>query len=313
MADIKAPNRALLPAVLTEAEASGKLKHLDVDVRRAIFHPELPQQVDLIVNLAAVHKEPGGHVPYDYFATNLQGAETVTAWAEQVNCARILFTSSIAAYGSEDHSGDEIKTEASLTTPLTPYGISKLVAEKIHIAWQKAGAGRKLLIVRPGVIFGPGENGNITQMIRAVLGHYFFYIGNRDTRKAGGYIKELSQAMAWMLEQQDKTNEPVILFNFTMDPAPTVKDYAEATMKVAGRRRWIPNMPYRLLLLGSYFIHGAFKLIGKNHPINPIRVRKLLKSNYIKAQVLQDSGYQYHFTLEQAMADWKQDLPSDWK
>ena len=33
--------------------------------------------------------------------------------------------------------------------------------------------------------------GNLTRLIRSLLGRYFFYMGNRDTRKAGGYVKGL--------------------------------------------------------------------------------------------------------------------------
>src|SRR5690606_13352729 len=109
----------------------------------------------------------------------------------------------------------ESKSEDSLTMPLTPYGVSKLTAEKIHMQWQaKDSASRKLLVVRPGVIFGAGERGNVTRMVKALLGHYFFYTGNQAVRKAGGYVKELCHAMAFMLDRQDETNQPVLLFNF---------------------------------------------------------------------------------------------------
>ncbi len=313
LADLQPARIKGWPTALQEFNKQGKVAYIQLDVRQPITHPELPIETDLIINLAAVHKEPGGHVPHDYFATNLPGAENVCAWAEQVHCNRIVFTSSIATYGAEDKSGDEIKNEQSLPTPLTPYGISKLVAEKIHIGWQKANANRKLLIVRPGVIFGPGENGNVTQMIRAVLGHYFFYIGNRHTRKAGGYVKELYRSITWMIDQQDTTEQGIMLYNFAMNPSPTVEEYAIATNKVTGAKRWIPSVPYSLLLLGSYIIDGLGRAIGMRQPINPIRVRKLLKSNYIEPRVLNNSGYTYHYSLESAMADWYKERPSDWR
>ena len=40
--------------------------------------------------------------------------------------------------------------------------------------------------------------GNLTRLIRSILGRYFFYMGNRDTRKAGGYVKGLD---AWPLSR----------------------------------------------------------------------------------------------------------------
>ena len=59
-----------------------------------------------------------------YFETNIRGAENVTAFAEKYGIRKILFTSSIAPYGASE----DLKTEETLPTPNTPYGISKLVA-----------------------------------------------------------------------------------------------------------------------------------------------------------------------------------------
>lgn len=56
------------------------------------------------------------------------------------------------------------------------------------------------MIARPGAVFGPDERGNVSRLIKAVFGRYFFYMGNRDTRKAGTYVKELCNAMLWVLE-----------------------------------------------------------------------------------------------------------------
>lgn len=48
--------------------------------------------------------------------------------------------------------------------PNTPYGISKLVAEKIHEVWQAKDKSRELTIVRPGIVYGKGEHGNMTRL-----------------------------------------------------------------------------------------------------------------------------------------------------
>lgn len=44
---------------------------------------------------------------------------------------KVVFTSSIAPYGT----AAKLKEETTLPTPNTPYGISKLIVEKIHIVW----------------------------------------------------------------------------------------------------------------------------------------------------------------------------------
>ena len=72
------------------------------DVRSKLENKKLPKRIDLIINLAAIHREPG-HKPNEYFDTNILGAENITSFAEQVNCRQIIFTSSISPYGVEDY------------------------------------------------------------------------------------------------------------------------------------------------------------------------------------------------------------------
>ena len=308
LADFRPTPSTTWPKDLQVHQQNGRVQCVELDVRQPILHPDLPPDVELIVNLAAVHREPG-HEPDEYFATNLPGADNVCAWAENVHCSRMIFTSSIAPYGpTEEH-----KDEASLPVPISPYGASKLAAEKIHLGWQRAAKNRKLIIVRPGVVFGPGEGGNVTRMIRAVLKRYFFYMGNRQTRKAGGYVKELCHSLTWVMDWQDRTGTDVSLFNFSMDPAPTVEEYVNTIFRVAKVRHFIPSVPYPLLLAASYPIEAVSRPLGLHQPISPVRIRKLVRSNNIVPGFLRAQGYPYQYTLEQALADWFRDRPEEWR
>jgi nucleoside-diphosphate-sugar epimerase len=308
LADLRLTAPSVWPQKLQQAYQEERVHCCQLDVRQPITHAELPTQADLIVNLAAVHREPG-HEPHEYFATNLPGAEHVCAWAEQVDCQQLIFTSSIAPYGPTE----EQKNESSLPVPISAYGASKLAAEKIHLGWQRAGKGRRLLIVRPGVVFGPSEGGNLTRMVRAVLGRYFFYMGNRQTRKAGGYVKELCHALTWVMEWQEKNGVATTLFNFTMDPVPTVEEYVEAICRVAGVQRFVPSMSYPLLLGASYPIAAISRPLGLHQPVNPVRIRKLVRSNNIVPDFLRKAKYPYQYTLDQALADWRQERPEEWR
>jgi hypothetical protein len=168
-------------------------------------------------------------------------------------------------------------------------------------------------MVRPGVVFGPGEGGNLTRLVRAVLGGYFFYMGNRQTRKAGGYVKELCHTLTWVMEQQEQLNEESVLFNFTMDPAPTVEEYVQSVCRVAKVRRIVPALPYPFLLGVSYSIEALSRPLGIQQPISPVRIRKLAHSNNIVPGYLRKIGYQYRYTLDHALTDWYRERPQDWK
>jgi nucleoside-diphosphate-sugar epimerase len=277
------------------------------DVRQPIDWAPL-EKITLVANFAAVHREPG-HEGYEYYQSNLLGAENVCNWAERVQCETVIFTSSIAPYGPSE----DVKDESSLTVPTTAYGGSKLAAEKIHQVWQaKDDKARQLVIVRPGVVFGPGEGGNVSRLIKAVRKRYFFYTGNQKTRKAGVYVKELCNAMSWALKDEKSQTDRVTLFNMSMNPGPSIEEYVNAIADVSGMKVWVPGVPEKLLLVASYVIDFFAKPFGINHPFSPVRIKKLTRSNNILPTYLANNGYTYIYSLEEAFADWKQDCPEEW-
>jgi nucleoside-diphosphate-sugar epimerase len=265
--------------------------------------------VELIVNLAAIHREPG-HEDRDYFETNLLGAENICKFAEKVGCQNIIFTSSISPYGVSE----SVKDESTLPVPVTAYGSSKLVAEKVHQIWQvKDVNNRRLVIVRPGVVFGPGEGGNVSRLIKAVIHRYFFFMGNESTRKAGVYVKELCNAMWWVLQEQKKNGENLSLFNMSMNPGPSIGEYVKAVCKTQGIKRYVPTVPYKALIAVAYVIDSLAKPLGIKHPFSPVRIRKLVRSNNIIPTYLVEHGYQFQYSLDSAFADWKKSCPEEWK
>jgi nucleoside-diphosphate-sugar epimerase len=306
LVDLNQPRDLPYTQLLQSGLKSGKVIFVAHDVRNPVPQPSLPEHADIIFNLAAIHREPG-HIPSEYFETNILGAENICAWASDVGCRTVVFTSSISPYGPSE----EKKTESSLPAPETPYGSSKLAAEKIHLAWQSAQAGRKLLILRPGVVFGPGEGGNVTRLVRSLVKGYFVYLGNRDTIKAAGYIKELCHVAIFGLDVLRNADSPSLLLNFTLDPPPTMQQMVHAILKVTGKPRRPLSMPRKLLLGLSYPMLAVERALGVQMPINPVRVRKLFRSNNIWPEKLNSLGYEYRYTLESALQDWKADAPQD--
>ena len=352
--------------------------YVECDVRKPIENlPFTPTTDDIIFNFAAVHRTPG-HEDHEYFETNIRGAENVIAFAEKYGIKKIVFTSSIAPYGA----AEELKKETTLPTPNTAYGISKLVAEKIHMMWQNGdAANRQLTIVRPGVVFGKGENGNFTRLYWAIRGHKFAYPGRKDTIKACIYVKELVRFMLWSISNTDYTDEieknnkntrvvcslsskanevepispvseqaptaatgptsmqqaasacnsseniaslknmpycpeetqnikpktqnahGVQLYNCCFEPAYTIQHIVESMKKVTGLTQYVPDIPNWLIMPAAAVI-GA---MGAPMGICPARVKKLQISTNICGEKLKNSGYQFKWTFEEALADWFED------
>lgn len=286
----------------------GLVEFIECDVRKPIEISHRFRAPQLIANFAAIHREPG-HEDWEYYQTNLLGAENVCNWAENVDCRNLLFTSSIAPYGPTEDPVDE----SSLPVPATAYGGSKLVAEKIHIIWQKKDqANRTLVIVRPGVVFGQGEGGNVSRLIKALLKHYFFYMGNRETRKAGVYVKELCNAMIWAWERSKDESRGLRLFNMTMNPGPSVSEYVTAICETAQVTRAIPTIPFFLLYPVSVFIEALARVLRIGQPVSPVRLKKLVRSSNIVPQHLIDQEYTYRYTLKSALEDWRNECPEEW-
>ena len=306
LVDRDPPRKADYTRVLDDGLKTGNIVYVQWDVRNPIPEGLLPAKVDRIFNFAAVHREPG-HQAHEYYDTNIHGAENVCAFANATGCRSIVFTSSISPYGPSE----DVKDEDTLPVPETPYGGSKLVAEKIHQGWQASSPDHKLLILRPGVVFGPGEGGNVTRLLRSLIKGYFVYLGNRATRKAGLYVKELARIAEFGIRYQEQTGQPVVLLNAGMNPPPTMEDFVSAIRKVAEVKREPMSIPRAALLGVSYPIDAVARTFGIKQPVSPVRVRKLFRPTHVVPKRLVHLGYQWHYSLESAFVDWKSENPTD--
>lgn len=293
--DIVMPGEeGVVPGIVEKNEG---VEYIRLDVRKPIEFDFEPTADDVIFNLAAVHRTPG-HPDHEYFETNIRGAENVTAFAEKHSIKKILFTSSIAPYGASE----ELKEESTLPTPNTPYGISKLVAEKIHQIWQVKDEKRELTIVRPGIVYGKGEHGNMTRLYKGMKGHYFMYTGRKDTIKACIYVKEL--ALFFKYRMLDYSFQGTDIFNCTFEPAYNIEQICETMKKATGLKYKVPLIPGGLLMTAAKILGP---IGGKKVGIHPARVKKLMVSTNICGKKLAASGYKFHYSFEDTFIDWLKD------
>ncbi len=276
---------------------------LGVDYRRIDvaepLDPALGAGVGEIYNLAAVHRTPG-HPPEEYYRTNVLGALNVTRLAEDAGVGAILFTSSISVYGPQE----SFVTEASPLLPVSDYGRSKRMAEVIHSQWRERDPSRRLVTVRPGVVFGPGERGNYTFLARALKRRMFVFPGRTDAIKSGGYVDELLDTFAFTLGHARDGAEPEIRYNFAFPTPSTTQDIVETFGTVAGLPGALGTAPLPLLLAAATVFEGAAK-VGVKTPIHRERVRKLVNSTAVTPRWLLDNGYVFSSDLASSLESWK--------
>ena len=286
-----------------------KIFFLRRDVRKNLNDINIEEKISLIFNFAAIHREPG-HLPAEYFETNIKGAENVCNFADKFNCKNIIFTSSIAVYGMGEHE----KNEDTPPKPSTSYGKSKFEAEKIHINWQnKNSSNLTLSICRPGVVFGAGEKGNVTRLVKFIKKKLFFYMGNKELKKGGVYVKELINMLLWVnLKQLNKEIPKLVLYNACMHPCPTLEDFAKNIsnqFNYSGRFLSLPKIIIKFLLFLS-FVYT--KVVKKNNALNYHRLTKLFRANTIVPNYLIQKKYNFKYNLNTSFKDWKKTNSADW-
>jgi nucleoside-diphosphate-sugar epimerase len=84
--------------------------------------------IDAVIHLAAISNDPVGHLnPPATYSVNADGAVHLARVAKQAGVPRYLFSSSCSLYGA---AGDAAVTEEADFNPVTPYGESKVIAER---------------------------------------------------------------------------------------------------------------------------------------------------------------------------------------
>ena len=264
------------------------------DVREPAPH-HLVTPLSRIYNLAAVHRTPG-HPTHEYYETNVLGATNAAELAEHTGVGTIVFTSSISVYGPSE----ELLNEQSPLEPVSAYGRSKRLAETIHQGWRKRSANRRLIIVRPGVVFGPGERGNYTYLARTLARGVFFYPGRQDTIKSGGYVDELLKTLDFALAQPDAE----VIYNFAYPDHSTTADIVAAFAEVCGFKGHYATLPVAPL----YALASLFEIadrLGIRNPIHRERILKLVKSTRIEPGWLNSRGYEFDSDLRHALVAWR--------
>ena len=117
-------------------------------------------------------------------------------------------------------------------------------------------------------------------------------------------MKELVRFILWNVDAaQNNESCGVALYNCTFEPAYTIEQIVTAMKKVTGMTQWVPYIPNAIIMPAA----ACAQLVGSPMGICPARVRKLQISTNICGKKMANSGYQFKWTFEEALADWLND------
>ena len=250
--------------------------------------------VSVIVNLAAEHRDDVRPLSL-YDDVNVGGAKNICTVAREKNILTIVFTSSVAVYGFAPIGTDE----SGKIAPFNDYGRTKYEAEQVFKAWQADSPNeRTLVIIRPTVIFGEQNRGNVYNLLRQIASGKFVMVGNGENRKSMAYVENV----AAFIEYAMGFKPGVHIYNFIDKPDFTMNSLVANVNHILGRP---DKIGFRLPFTVGYAIGKGFDLVaaltGKRFAISSIRVKKFC-ANSVYNTAIDQTGFVPPVPLEQALS-----------
>jgi GlcNAc-P-P-Und epimerase len=246
-----------------------------------------------VINLAAEHRDDVTPLSL-YTEVNVGGAVALVTAAESAGIERIVFTSTVALYGL----GTNDASEESEPDPFNEYGRSKLAAERVLRKWADASPDRSLTIVRPSVVFGEGNRGNVYNLARQVHSRRFLLIGRGENRKSMSYVGNIVGFLADALDAAPGTTT----INYADKPDLTTRELLDVLNDaMALPHTGAIRLPLWLGLAGGYVLDAAAKVTRRTFPISAIRIRKFASDTTVNTHRLASTGYRPPVPLDEAI------------
>ena len=255
----------------------------NVDIRSL---EDLRASIDLnavVINLAAEHRDDVSP-PSLYDEVNIEGARNICEIANKMAVNRIIFTSSVAVYGFAPLGTNE----SGVIAPFNDYGRTKWEAEQVYKQWQAEDPqNRTLVIVRPTVVFGERNRGNVFNLLRQIASGKFVMVGDGLNRKSMAYVENVAAFLEYSLDFKPGVH----IYNYIDKPDFTMNALVKHVNKLLNRS---PDIKFRLpfslgLLIGSC-IDLVAKITGKKFPISAIRVKKFC-ANSVYESAIESTGF----------------------
>jgi nucleoside-diphosphate-sugar epimerase len=247
----------------------------------------------VIVNLAAEHRDDVRPLSL-YDDVNVGGAKNICLVAREKGVKKIIFTSTVAVYGFAPIGTDE----SGKIAPFNDYGRTKYEAEQIYKAWHtEAPDERTLVIIRPTVIFGEQNRGNVYNLLKQIASGKFVMIGDGKNRKSMAYVENV----AAFIEYSMSFKPGLHTYNYIDKPDFTMNTLVGNVNSMLGRSS---KIGFRLPFSVGYLIGKCFDLVstvtGKRFAISSIRVKKFCANSVFNTAV-ESTGFVPPVPLEEAL------------
>lgn len=247
--------------------------------------------IELVYHLAAEYRDDVRPIER-YYHSNVEGTRVLCDGLAKFGICRLVFTSSVAVYGFDMRD----LTEDAARDPKNHYGVSKSEGEDLIAAWQSADAGRVAAVMRPCVVFGPGNRGNVYTLLRQILDRRFVMIGNGRNRKSMAYVENVVDALVYLAQLQAS-----VLVNYADKPDFSMQELLAAVRGIAGVSipRW--RLPRWLGTLAGIVADGVARMSGRKFQITGERITKFCATSVVNVDRLRGLGFMPTHALREGL------------
>src|SRR5574344_1209362 len=238
--------------------------------------------VDCIIHLAGkAHDTKNQTNAQVYFDINNGLTQKIFDWFLTSNASKFIFFSSVKA--AADQVVGDILTEDVVPAPKGPYGESKIAAEQYilgHFPLSDSGlrssvsglpsSDKKVYILRPCMIHGPGNKGNLNLLYKLVSKGIPWPLGSFENKRTFTSIDNLSFIIGGLLEKEVESG----IYHIADDEALSTNELIEVMCGAMGRKS-------RIWRINRGLMEGCAKIGDMLHlPLTTDRLKKLTE-NYV--------------------------------
>ena len=244
-----------------------------------------------LIHLAAVHFD----FQKKFYETNVDGTRNVLNFVEKNNIEVFVFFSSVAIYGNSFKGKDE----NSPKFPINDYGKSKFEAEKIIKEWSKENPWCKVIIIRPAVVFGEKNFGNVYNLISQIKSKFYAIIGSGKNIKSIAYVKNVVDSVLFSI---DNIENMYFEYNYSDYPQITTGELSKKICDILSIR-YPFKIPLTLTYLITFPIDILEKIFKRDMKFNSIRVKKFTDSTYFLSKKIRDNGFVPSFNIDKSLSN----------
>ena len=230
-------------------------------------------EVDAIIHLAGKAHDTKNQSAADvYFKVNTDLTKKIYDYYLKSSAKKFIFFSSVKA--AADRVEGEYVDENVVPSPKGPYGESKIAAEDYIRSKEdeRIKAGKETYILRPCMIHGPGNKGNLNLLYGVVKKGIPWPLGAFENKRTFTSIDNLCFIIKGLLTENVESG----IYNINDDEAVSTNELIDIICSAMGKKAHIWRIP-RGLMEGVAKIGGALHL-----PLNAERLQKLTE-NYVSS------------------------------